>query len=222
MPNKVQINNSELKRYTNNGSSSKTSQFITKQRIGKIELLSDNIKWVIDFQSGKFLKFTNGKLESQNNSNIGDLLTDLIELIRKFDFDSVQIYRRTSPPSEMNSVKNFKTESKKLIPSAKDISKWFDMAVDTSGWNPEYDTITKKIFGGDWIAPDILSYFDVVKKKPNGKQLFVDYMINKRPKGKLYMTPDKRIAEPIDNKKSKLESSIRKIVKEIRRNKNTN
>lgn len=36
------------------------------------------------------------------------------------------------------------------------------------------------------------------------------------------MTPDKRIAEPIDNKKSKLESSIRKIVKEIRRNKNTN
>ena len=47
-------------------------------------------------------------------------------------------------------------------------------------------------------------------------------MINKRPKGKLYITPDKRIAEPLYNKKSKLEPSIRKIVKEIRQNKNIN
>lgn len=50
-----------------------------------------------------------------------------------------------------------------------DIEYWYELSIDTSGWNPEYDTITKKIFGGNWIAPDILAYLDVVKKKPNGK-----------------------------------------------------
>lgn len=112
MANKVKITNSDLKRYTSNGSSSDTIHFIVKQKIGKVELVSDQFKWVIDFENGKFTKFSNNEMESSFDEDIGELVTDFIDLIKRYNYDSVVLFRRKNEVKNMKSIKNFQMESK--------------------------------------------------------------------------------------------------------------
>lgn len=114
MPNKVKITNSDLKRYTKNGSSADTVKFITGQKIGKFELILRHdptedlptlrmnknfggikkIKWIIDFDNKKFVKLVNNVVDHSENSNIGELIIDLIDLIQKYDFEEIFLYQR--------------------------------------------------------------------------------------------------------------------------------
>lgn len=125
MADKVKLSDSSLKALTKNGSTIEIINFIVKQSIGKIELRMrydptedipklryhkdaggvKSVKWVIDFENEKFMKFSNNKLESSFTETKGELIGDLSDLIKKYEFDSVLISRKKTPSISSKKIK---------------------------------------------------------------------------------------------------------------------
>lgn len=133
MAKKVVLSFDDFKRMTGNGSSVPLINFLTKQKIGKVEFTTepwDNAddftspelkdkfggkqiaKWVIDLEKGTFTKFNNGKPSHTEKLETGELIGEIVDLIKlesKNKYSNVTVYRRTSIPnyqSETNLKEN--------------------------------------------------------------------------------------------------------------------
>ena len=148
-------------------------------------------------------------MESSFDEDIGELVTDFIDLIKRYNYDSVVLFRRKNEVKNMKSIKNFQMESKLSKSNLKKAAEtWYDSTSDKSGWDPNFDKLTIDLFNSKHIPPDVSAYYDVIKHQPNAKEIFVKYITHHRPHGRLYMGK-----EPLN--REKLENYIRKIVKEI-------
>jgi hypothetical protein len=99
--------------------------FVTKQRIGKIEFISEKwnpthdvptlkgtkhdvdsiAKFIVDFDKKSYIKLINGKVETkETNVDIGELFGDLHDLIKKNNvnkYTSVYVYRKMAQESKL-------------------------------------------------------------------------------------------------------------------------
>lgn len=137
MAKKVVLPYESFKRMIGGTGSVKLIDFLTVQRIGKVEFTSkpwswdsklkdlpaqykdkyggDKItKWVVDLENGKFLKLVNGEVDHQEKISVGQAIGevgDLIENEKTNDYSSVTVYRRTSIPGK--TAGKFSNESKR-------------------------------------------------------------------------------------------------------------
>jgi hypothetical protein len=126
-----------FKRYVGTGSVSLIN-FLTKQKIGKIEFTTEPwddsdrfddpelkkkfagkqiVKWVIDLQKGKYIKFNNGKISHSEEMPVGELIQEIMDLISRNStnkYSNVTVYRRNSPIKTEEIMKN-SLKIKKII-----------------------------------------------------------------------------------------------------------
>ena len=123
------------------GDTSKLIQFLVKQKIGKLEFISepwsfdDNLKnlsqtykdkfggrrvtkWVIDLENNQFIKLVNGEIDVKNRLPVGEAIGEIQDLIRadkSNEYSKVVLFRRTSIPGKTSNT--FSNESVKMIES---------------------------------------------------------------------------------------------------------
>lgn len=126
-----------------NGDTTKLIQFLTKQKIGKIEFISEPwsfddkladmpqtykdkfggsrvTKWVIDLENNQFIKLVNGDVDVKSRMPVGESIGEIQDLIRNDKsngYSKVVLFRRTSIPGK--TAGKFSNESKKSIDNQK-------------------------------------------------------------------------------------------------------
>lgn len=75
--------------------------------------------------------------------------------------------------------------------SRSEIEDFYDAATSSDEYDPEFE----KKYNKYAKSPDVVAYLDYVKRKPNGKKLFVDYILNKRDKGNMFISDRKKFSK---------------------------
>ena len=143
MANKVDLKYDSFKRMVSNGDTTKLIQFLTKQKIGKIEFISEPwsfddkladmpqtykdkfggsrvTKWVIDLENNQFIKLVNGDVDVKSRMPVGESIGEIQDLIRNDKsngYSKVVLFRRTSIPGK--TAGKFSNESKKSLDNQK-------------------------------------------------------------------------------------------------------
>lgn len=84
-----------------------------------------------------------------------------------------------------------KEEFKNSKYSRSEIEDFYDAAMSSDGYNSDFE----KKYNKYAASPDVVAYLDYVKRKPNGKKLFVDYMLNKRDKGNMFFSEKEKFSK---------------------------
>jgi len=103
--------------------------------------------------------------------------------------------------------------------SKEDYVNYFNMAIDTTGWNKDFEVLHDTLFGKSSTA-DIDLFIKDHKKDPQGAEKFATYMLKNRPKGDYWFPIERGWPNGSDPKKDKgkkyeqVMNRVRSIVRE--------